>query len=428
MWKLAIGWLGLAVTLIAQTNVDFVAQVDLASIGGGSTQAYGVWGLRTPDGREYALICTDATTAVYDLDDPFNPTLVGQIAGSAASWRDVQVYVFQEDPFAAYAYVASSAGDLQIIDLSLVPASISELSFSYCPGGFSINTAERIFLGLKPSGFIAYVIGEDNAMTHAVHVLDVSSPGTPCNLGMWVPPGPGTARDMVLGSSWADTRFDGLEIGIVFAGDTFHVVDFSDFYSAGNTPALIHTYAGVGDGFEDSHGGWIDEEGRYLYALDRGDEIGPPTQNTSLKVYDLEVLDDVELVHTWNGPTMATDWHGLISGNYLYLSNGSAGLRLFPLLDPLNLNPFAQYDSFPANDDPGAFGAMESYPYPFSGLVALSDRQEGLLILDPLVPEDACREADLEGDGFDPDDLTARTALWLIEEDVPSLLFYFRCL
>lgn len=223
-----ISLLLLALTANAQNNIDLVTQVPLSSFSLTSTQGAGIWGFSDPANREYAIMCTDGGTAVFDITNPVSPVEIGMVAPlNANPDKEVQIYVFDDDPFIAYAYVAhpGSGGGLQIIDLSNVPVSIAEVTPNWCPGFLGFTEATNVALGVKPSGFIGFVQGSNQSA--GVFAVDISNPTGPCDLGSW---DVAFTYDLFLSSNWYDLNFDGMELGVAFTGTSFYVIDLSDFY------------------------------------------------------------------------------------------------------------------------------------------------------------------------------------------------------
>lgn len=425
---------------VERANVDLVAQVLPAEFGISSSLGAGVWGFSDPLGTPYVVMATDQGTAVFDISDPANPMEIGMVPGlNQSGVRDVMGYLFVSEPgnFVARIYVTceettldDAEGGFQIIDAGDVPNGITIVDYTFLPPGHPGFTSIRgMTVGVKPTGYLGYLVGTDRA-AGGIIALDLSTLGVedqPRVLAEWDQIG--FVYDLFVGNVWSDPVYDGSELGIAFAGTSFYVVDLTDFYDGDpmtNDMAVLPGYSAP-SGLTENHTGWVTEDGRYLIACDQGDEpVGP--QNTRLRVFDLTDLTQPVLTHTWTGDTQAIDHHALISGNYLYLSNATAGLVFFDILNPPELSVFGDYDTFPAHNLPELTGAWESFFFPITGILALSDRVGGLFLLDPQVPEDRCRALDLEADGFDADDFTLRLPWWRDEEDVVSLSGLVRCL
>ncbi|HEU4425015.1 MAG TPA: choice-of-anchor B family protein [Pilimelia sp.] len=83
-------------------------------------------------------------------------------------------------------------------------------------------------------------------------------------------------------------------------------------------------------------------------------------------------------------PTTATDHNQFVKGNFSYLSNYRAGLRIVDLTnvaDPPTMTEAALFDVDPASNAAGFAGTWTNYPYYPSGNVAVFSIQRGLFVL-----------------------------------------------
>ena len=97
-------------------NIDLIAFLPLADIGGGSGND--VWGWTdSQSGKEYALVGLTTGTAFVDISDPSNALHLGNLPPppqvSNSTWRDIKVY-------ADHAFIVSEAmqSGLQVFDLT----------------------------------------------------------------------------------------------------------------------------------------------------------------------------------------------------------------------------------------------------------------------------------------------------------------------
>ena len=362
------------ISLFAQhENVAFRSQVPLNQFGLNPSAGNDIWGFTDANGREYAIMGATNGTTVFDITDPDNPVEVGNVPGNNSTWRDVKTYVYNNTPgsFSAYAFVTTEADQgLQIIDLSNVPNDIS-LAATYTGNGFS--SAHNIYIEVDGGSPYAYLLGA-NLANGGVVVLDISNPLAPVQTGTW---DDFYVHDFYLGSHWADPNYNGSHIGLAMCGsNNLSVIDFTD--KANPQTLLNYTYPNI----TYCHSGWVGEGGRYAYLCDELDE-GQLNLSTTIYVLDLIDLSSPELVATWTGPTRATDHNAFVKGQFLHLSNYSRGYTVLDLADPLNLTEFAFYDTFPDSNGPSFDGAWGVFPYYESGVVAVSDIQGGLFILQP---------------------------------------------
>ncbi len=395
----------------AQVNVDFMSQVSLNNFSIASTQGAGIWGFLDGDLNEYVIMCTNAGTAVFDISNPLSPIEIGMIANANANTDNtVQVYVFDNTPgsFTAFAYVnGGTDGSLQIIDLSNVPASISEVAPNYCPMFPTPLNIGGLSFGIKPTGFTGFVLDSSQA-SGGIFAMDISNPAGPCDLGSWSTE---IVHDLYISSNWIDLSFDGTRLGVAFSGTSFTVVDIDD-------PSNLATIPGyVAPGlFDDVRSGAVTRDFAYLAVCDIGDE--PLGANTQVDIFSISDLTAPSLVDTWVGTSQAIDKHITIVGDFGYLSSTTRGLTVLDLSDPTNVTEHGHYDTFPANDNATLDGAWASYFFNLSGVVALSDRNTGLYILDPNLPDDICRDLDVDNNGFDLTDFGVLLPTWSDPESV----------
>lgn len=413
--------------LWSQSPIPLLYQVPLDGFSQTATEAHGIWGYRDPQGLEYALIATNTGLAVFLISPDAPPQEIGMITdGVVSPKRDVQIYVY-DDPYAAWAYVTvkeSSPGDggMQIIDLTDLPNSITEH-----PRYTGFHTAEGISAGTKPTGYVLFVFGTDTQDSGGgVVALDVSTPNGPYVKGFW---DGAYTYDLALGTHWEPDQppgsghHDGKHRGIAFCDSTFYVLDLESIYSGGSTISVITSYVSPG-GFTGCRSGWVAPDGGYLYVCDHRDEtaIRSPTRVWHVDIGLNLWQPVVNPTPAWTGDSEAIDHQAFISGHYLYLATCTQGLNMFHLEDPENLTVDYRHDSYPSSDETILDGAWEVFPFPLSGLVAMSDRSSGLLILDPDVPEDLCRSLDVDQDGFELSEFQAEAAGWPEPVDVTQLV------
>ena len=138
-------------------NVDLVAFMTLASIGGGSGND--IWGWTDPlTGREYALMGRTHRHLVRRRHDPDNPVYLGNLphpAPAAARWRDIKVY-------ADHAFIVSEARHhgMQVFDLTqLRGVAAPPVTFAETAHYAGFGSAHNIVIN-EDTGF-AYAVGTD---------------------------------------------------------------------------------------------------------------------------------------------------------------------------------------------------------------------------------------------------------------------------
>ena len=138
------------------------------------------------------------------------------------------------------------------------------------------------------------------------------------------------------------------------------------------------------------HQAWIDDEHRYLYMGDEGDEFGGDLEGTRTLVWDVTDLDDPIMVKEYIAETQSTDHNLYIKGNYAYQSNYVSGLRVLDISDRENPVLVGFFDTEPfGEDEPGFNGSWSNYPFFASGVIVVTSMKEGVFLLkkkETLVP------------------------------------------
>ena len=94
-------------------------------------------------------------------------------------------------------------------------------------------------------------------------------------------------------------------------------------------------------------------------------------------------LDTPLLIGTYEHDLPASDHNLLVDGDYAYLANYRAGMRVLDLsqIAAGTATETAWFDTFPDDDAVGLNGAFTAYPWLPDDLVIVSDIQNGLFVL-----------------------------------------------
>ncbi len=330
-------------------NVSLDAHVSLDALN--AEFAEDCWGYVSDSGREYAIIGLSTGTGFVEITDPDNPVIVGVVPHPNRA-RDMKVYQH-------YVYTIYDLGPGQVIDVADIDDGVVTLVNTVNQGAHNLAINEA-------SGFIYAAVGGPMA------VGDLSDPINPPIVGIW----PGEAHDVQV-VTYTQGPNAGREIAFICAGSTgrldiVDVTDKSNMFLLGST-----TYAGAAY----THQGWLSEDRHYFYLGDELDELnGAPFTRTF--VIDVSDLSNPTVVNDFTSGLPATDHNLYVRGNFIYQANYAAGMRIFDACDPVNPVEVGYFDTFPANDNNGFVGAWSVYPFFPSGTVIVSDRQNGLFILD----------------------------------------------
>ena len=99
----------------------------------------------------------------------------------------------------------------------------------------------------------------------------------------------------------------------------------------------------------------------------------------------MQNLDEPILHHTYEGPTYAIDHNGYTLGDLYYISNYTAGLRVVDIsgIADGQMEEVGHFDTYPASDGTGFAGVWNVYPFFESGIIAISDSDNGLFLVRP---------------------------------------------
>ena len=337
-----------------------------------------MWGWTDPDtGIEYALVGrTDGVTFI-DLSTPTTPKYVGELPmtpGSVATtWRDLKVY--QNHVFVVSDNSRSQG--VQVFDLTRLRGVTTPQSFTADVVYDQLGEGHNIAIN-EETGF-AYVGGSDTC-GGALHMIDIRTPLTPTFAGCF-----GDTRTGRAGTGYVhdaqcvvyqgpDTNYQGREICF---GANETAIAIADVEDKANVVALgVASYPNVNY----AHQGWLTEDHRYFIMGDELDESGGPTRSF---VWDVQDLEDPQLLKIYEAPTAAIDHNMYIRGSYVFQANYASGLRILDISDVANPSEIAYFDTYPPHDDPTFAGAWTVYPFFDSGIVLVTSTREGLFVLAP---------------------------------------------
>lgn len=312
----------------------------------GDSRYSGSWAYVADDGSEYALVGAKTGTAIYPIDDPDNIVELGFVPGPETNWREITV-------IGHHAFVSTDVQDdghsMQVIDLSYLPDSVSLIT-SYTETFTKGHIIQKDIFSDEP---YVYVMG--TCGNCGVHILDVSDPTNPVEIGLYDP-----------GYYIHDAHIRG---DIMFAAAFYEfemdIVDISDK----TNPTLIGkiTYDG-----QNTHSSSLSEDGKILYIADEKD--GFP-----MAVVDVSDVTDPRTLGTYTANITSLVHNPYVKGDFCYISHNTEGFRILDIADPELPVEVGYYDTF---DGPsgGFSGLWSACPYFPSGKIVGGDRHEGLYI------------------------------------------------
>jgi len=314
-----------------------------------------IWGL-AEGGREYAVIGSTMGTHIFDITDPSNVDtavfIPGAATGTSIIHRDFHDYN-------GYLYIVcdedsqQTLSTLQIVDLSYLPDSApvvydSNVLFRKSHNIFIDSASARLYVcGVRPSG-------------NRLEIYSLLDPINP-----------------VLIETYNKSRHD-----IYVRNDTAYLNDGSsgffvvDFETPGNPLSLGSLTSYVDSGY--NHSGWLTSDGN-VYAL-ADEDFGH-----SIKLLDVSDLGNMSVLSTISSGVdpLSIPHNLIIDGDLLYASYYNDGLYIFNIADPINPIVAGYYDTSSEPHVNGNYrGAWGVYPLLPSGLILISDMQNGLFVLD----------------------------------------------
>lgn len=364
---------------------DLVAFLSVSDIGGPrGVRLNDIWGWTDPQtGREYALVGRMDGTAFVDISNPENPVYLGDLLhtpdAQPATWRDMKVY--KNHVF----IVSDGAGPhgMQVFDLTRLRNVTKPQRFQPDATYRNINSAHNIVIN-EETGFAYSVGGSSGGETcgGGLHMIDIRDPKNPKFAGCFADPQTGRASTgyshdaQCVVYKGPDPDYKGREICL---GSNETALSIADVTDKKNPKAIARaSYPNVAY----SHQGWFDEEQRYFYMDDELDELQGNVPRTRTIIWDLQDLDDPQVVGEFLGTTSASDHNLYIKGNLMYQSNYQSGLRVIDISDRRNPVEVGFFDTVPyGSNTPGFGGSWSNYPYFKSGNIVVTSGNEGLFIV-----------------------------------------------
>lgn len=329
-------------------QIDSVSSLDLSQ----NYLLNEVWGYVDSNGTEYALVGRQDGFSVVSLADTLNPVQLYSDTGANTIWRDIKTWQ-------NYAYVISEAPEgLEIYDLSYLPDSVVKLD-RYNGDQFTFQSGHNLFVDENGRLFIfgsAYVGGSFETI-----ILDLSvDPENPVELGFY------DSSYLHDGYVRGDTLY-----GSAVNHGELHIINISD----ASNPTLVSSRATAGDF---THNAWLSDDGNTIFTTD--EIVGG-----YIVSYDLSQpngIPELDRIRS-RGRSNIIPHNTHYYNGFLVTSYYTLGVSIVDASRPDNLVEVGYFDTSP-NFSGGTFdGNWGAYPYLPSGLLLLSDRQEGLFVVRP---------------------------------------------
>lgn len=371
------------------SNVEVVAHLPTSALGGArGAWVNDVWGWTDPASqRDYALVARRDGISFVDVTDPASPRLIGDLPRTAGSppsvWRDIKVI----DHHAYVVADGAGAHGVQVFDLTRL-RDVRGAPQQFAPD----TTYHEIFsahnIVADTAAKFLYVVGANSGgetCGGGLHMVDAREPEALRFLGCYNDRAGSNPRGYTHDAQCViyrgpDAEHRGKQICVGSNEQEINIADVTD--KADPKTIGRNSYPNVSY----AHQGWFDDEQRYFYMNDEGDELAGVVEGTRTIVWDLTDLDDPVVANMYIGPVKSSDHNLFVVGNRIYESNYGSGLRVLDISDRANPREIAHFDSAPMNDDgPGhsstQSGAWSNYPFFKSGVVVFTSVREGLFIV-----------------------------------------------
>ena len=367
-------------------NVELLARMPLASIGGGSGSDS--WGWKdSENGRYYVIMARSTGTSFIDVTNPESPVYLGNLPTTSGDepWRDVKVY-------ADHAFIVADGipdHGMQVFDLTRLRGVVSPQQFNLDALYSGVGPAHNIAIN-EDTGF-AYIVGS-NDCAGGLHMVDIRNPKSPTFAGCYA--NDGYTHDVqCLTYTGPDQDHQGAEICFGSNGETFSIVDVSDK----NVPVRlgkIFTYPQRSF----VHQGWLNKDQAVFFLGDEADERNFGS-NTRTLMIDVNDLDNPVFMGAHLHSTSVIDHNMYVKGNYLYQANYLGGLRVLQIdqSQGTSLTEVGYFDTVPEADSKTFDGAWNVYPFFDNDTIVVSDVSNGLFILRASLPDDNATSAPLNG-------------------------------
>ncbi|MEX0607932.1 MAG: choice-of-anchor B family protein [Balneolaceae bacterium] len=412
---------GMADGIYPCSDVDMFAHLSVFDLSGDSVgvNLNDIWGWTDPQtNKEYALVGLTNGVSFVDISDPENPVVVGMLPESninakypalsldeypacnlgigtsqqakriseGSSWRDHKV-------FNNHMYVVSDAQPhgMQVFDLT---------NLRDFDGEFQVFTHDHLYdqfasahnIAINEETGFAYVVGITQGElcgsrdSTGLHMIDINDPKNPSFAGCYIDSTPGNYRvapgyihdTQCVVYTGPDSEHSGKEICFNSAEGNVVIADVSDKENPGTIGFKRHPE------MQYSHQGWLTEDQSYFLMNDELDERNFG-RNTKTYIWDVRDLEDPTFIGYYTHDSFSIDHNLYIKQNYAFESNYNSGLQILDISGVANgnLEKVAFFDTQPNTDQASFSGTWSNYPYFESGMVVVSDIEDGLFILRP---------------------------------------------
>lgn len=318
----------------AQANATLLSRFDPSG-----TSYNDIWGYVTPDGREYALLGTTTGTYVLDCSDPTNPINRGFFSGPNSSWRDIRTY-------REYAYIVTEGGGgVQILDLNDPDNPVLVKTW----GQSNFSNAHNIAIDTEAG--VMYPCGTNNG----VLFVDIATdPINPILLGSYTS---AYVHDLHVQ--------DGMAHLAEISSSRYRVLDVSNLPNESITGSAF---------WISCHNAWPTRDNQYVVTTSE-------TFGGGVGVFNIQDPSNPQQIASFFTGGSGTSAHNaFVRDRVIHVGYYSEGYQTLDISDPNNPKLQGFYDTSASTS--GFSGAWGCYPFQPSGVIYISDRSNGLHILE----------------------------------------------
>ena len=287
------------------------------------------------DGREFAVIGLQNTTAFVDVTNPSEPFEVGRIDGGNSIWRDLKYWD-------RHVYIGTEADDgIKIVNVNNPddPVLVSTIT--------DVDNSHNIHV--DADGYL-YIVGADE---HDIWIYDLQLPSSPALVGTWDTE---YIHDL-------DVKND-IAYAMGIYSSTAYIIDVSD---KSNPQTLTSwQYPGM------AHDAAVTDDGLYLITADE-------MAGGNLKLWSIEDYSNINLLDEFTVNPQHSVHNVYYKDGLVYCSYYADGTRVYDISD----ETFVEVGYYDTSDIDGLYvGNWGTYVYLPSGNIISSDIETGLYILE----------------------------------------------
>ncbi len=366
-------------------QIDFYARLSNAQLSGGpNVDLNDIWGWTDLEtNKEYALVGLTNGVVFVDISTPDNPQIIGRLpshTGNSSPWRDIKVY----DNHAFIVADQNSGHGMQVFDLTrLRDVTNAPETFTNDAHYNGVGSAHNVVIN-EASGF-AYIVGARGAGNGCgaggLHIVDINNPKNPVFAGCFDADGYTHDAQCVIYEG-PDTNYQGKEVCFNANENTITIADVTEktatsLISKQSYPQAVY-----------AHQGWLTEDHQYFISNDELDERNAGIQTRTL-IWDVRDLENPQLITQYYSERQTIDHNLYVKDNYIYQSNYESGLIILDAakIAEGNMRELAFFDTYPSSNNISFNGTWSNYPFFESGILIVSDINNGLFILSPNIEE-----------------------------------------